>query len=276
MVGDEKESALSRNVQQAQSFRPAKKKEVDEDADPDAEPEEEVTGPNALVVVKEAKNAWEQMKDRLQDSPLIKEIMKNSRHVTKAALNTDLGKGAENVANSVKDKLSDAPWDNISGETDEAIAIKEIRRYDPKFDKDEWAEEVRTKLAPKILKAHLMGDTIALKPWLGEAVYSKLSADIRARKHDGIVFDSNILEIDENQMVLKFMDNGGGAVIVVVYMVQQINCIRNREGEIIEGSETDIRAKFYSMAFQQQYNEEDSTVNWKIVDYEFAGDVPYY
>jgi hypothetical protein len=43
-----------------------------------------------------------------------------------------------------------------------------------------------------------------------------------------------------------------------------------------QGSETDIRAKFYSMAFQQQYEEETSSVHWKVVDYEFAGDVPYY
>ncbi len=92
---------------------------------------------------------------------------------------------------------------------------------------------MRLTLAPRILKAHLIGDTAALKPWLGEAVYNKLAADIRARKHDGIVFDSNILEIDENQIVMKFMESGS-PIIVVVYMVQQINCIRNRKGEIIE------------------------------------------
>jgi hypothetical protein len=30
------------------------------------------------------------------------------------------------------------------------------------------------------------------------------------------------------------------------------------------------------MAFQQQYDDEQGVVNWKVVDYEFAGDVPYY
>lgn len=107
-----------------------------------------------------------------------------------------------------------------------------IRTYNPQ---EVWSEEVRKTLAPQILKAHLMGDTKALKPWLGEAVYSKLAADIRARKHDGIVFDHNILEIDETQLVMKFLESGN-PVIVVVYMVQQINCIRNRKGEIIEVS----------------------------------------
>lgn len=43
-----------------------------------------------------------------------------------------------------------------------------------------------------------------------------------------------------------------------------------------QGSETDIRAKFYSMAFQQHYDEDDGHVTWRIVDYEFAGDMPYF
>jgi len=96
-----------------------------------------------------------------------------------------------------------------------------------------WAEEVKTNLVPQIIKAHLAGNTSALKPWLGEAVYNKLAADIRTRKHDGIVFDTNILDIDENQILVRFLENNA-PVIVVVYMVQQINCIRNRKGEIIE------------------------------------------
>ena len=136
-------------------------------------------------------------------------------HFTSSNNNTN--KGVNKAHKEIKTKLSK----------------KEIRKLDPKFDKDVWAEEVRTHLAPKILKAHLQGDTVALKPWLGEAVYSKLAADIRTRKHDGIVIDSNILESDENQIIMKFLESGQ-AVIVVVYMVQQINCIRNRANEIIE------------------------------------------
>jgi import inner membrane translocase subunit TIM44 len=71
-----------------------------------------------------------------------------------------------------------------------------------------------------------------LKPWLGEAVYNKLAADIRLRKGDGIEFDSNILNIDENAIVMKILDDDR-PIIVVVYMVQQINCIR-KKGEIVE------------------------------------------
>lgn len=45
---------------------------------------------------------------------------------------------------------------------------------------------------------------------------------------------------------------------------------------LLQGGETEIHAKFYSMAFQQHYDEDDGTVSWKIVDYQFAGDIPYF
>ena len=88
-------------------------------------------------------------------------------------------------------------------------------------------------LVPRLLKAFFLGDIKSLKPVCGEAVYNKLSADIRARKADGLKFDSNLLSIDQNQLILKLVEETG-PVIVGVYMVQQINCIRNRKGEIVE------------------------------------------
>merc|ERR1712070_640987 len=182
-------------------------------------------------------------------------ILKNSRRMGQQAAATDVGKAAADMGRSVNEKVEDARefwetsqnplvytisgvWDSLTGETEEGITIAEIRKLDPKFSKEEWAAEVKEHLAPKIIKAHLEGNTKELKPWLGEAVYNKLAADIRTRKHDGIVFDTRILDIDENQILLRFLENGG-PVIVVIYMVQQINCIRNRKGEIIEGGETE-------------------------------------
>ncbi len=41
---------------------------------------------------------------------------------------------------------------------------------------------MRVNVAPMLIKAHLKGDTVALKPWMGEGVYSNLAADIRIRK----------------------------------------------------------------------------------------------
>ena len=64
-------------------------------------------------------------------------------------------------------------------------------------------------------------------------MYNKLASEIRLRKGDGIVFDPNILDIDENQVIIKHLENEG-PVIVGVYTVQQIHCVRNKKGEIVD------------------------------------------
>lgn len=46
-------------------------------------------------------------------------------------------------------------------------------------------------------------------------------------------------------------------------------------GEIVEGSEDDIRANSYVVAFQREYNEEKMELNWKIVDFRFNGAIAY-
>lgn len=157
MMGEGKESNLSRKVHQAETFRRAAAKEEEEDEDlteaekaaKEAKAREEA-GPSAIVLVKDPKSAWESMRERLADSPLIREMLKNSRKIGQQAASTDIGKAAVDVGKTVQDKIGDARefwetsqnpivytlsgvWDSLTGETEEGIAISEIRKLDPKF-----------------------------------------------------------------------------------------------------------------------------------------------
>ena len=70
--------------------------------------------------------------------------------------------------------------------------------------------------------------------------------------------------------------NKGAPIIVLHFMCQQINCVRKKEdGEIVEGSEDDIRANSYVAAFQREYNDEEGELQWKIVDFRFNGAIAY-
>lgn len=111
---DVKDSLLKRKVEQAESFRTATrevKDEDDEDDDDDAKDKSSrattAVGPSSIVLVKEPKSAWDSMKDRLQDSPFIQEIIRNSRKFSRTAAETPIGKKASEVGQSVKDKIED-------------------------------------------------------------------------------------------------------------------------------------------------------------------------
>lgn len=70
--------------------------------------------------------------------------------------------------------------------------------------------------------------------------------------------------------------NKGSPIIVLHFMVQQINCVRKKEDDtIVEGHEDDIRANSYVAAFQREYDEEEGALNWKVVDFRFNGAIAY-
>lgn len=69
--------------------------------------------------------------------------------------------------------------------------------------------------------------------------------------------------------------NKGSPIIVLHFMCQQINCVRKKDGTIVEGSEDDIKANSYVAAFQREYNEDKQELNWKIVDFRFNGAIAY-
>lgn len=288
MISGPTDNQIKKTVGHA-SVHSEKKKGEGEEAE---EEKEEYTGPQAIVVTKGDKSAWEQMQDRLQDSPLIQEMLKNTRRLRKEAAGTAWGQKATQVGSSVQDRVHDArefwetsqnplvykisgAWEALTAPTEEGMAIAAIQKLDPDFVLETWAEAVKAERSEECIRAHLEGNLKKLKPITGEGVYNKLAADIRTRKHDGIQIDTNILQMDELQVLVRMLDQEG-PIILTIYMVQQINCIRNRAGEIIEGGESQVIAKYYTLAYKQVFSEEDGVSDWKIVDYHMEGSDQYY
>ena len=85
-----------------------KKKKVNEDGEEieeNEEVEEAYTGPQAIVVTDSDKSTWESMQERLQDSPLIQEMLKNTRRFKKQAASTDIGQKVGEMGGNVQDKI---------------------------------------------------------------------------------------------------------------------------------------------------------------------------
>lgn len=145
MTGSSKASVLEKRFEQSQSFRRAR----DDDDDDSEKPASNPGGPSALVVVPADKSYWERMEQRL-DGPIIREILKGAKRYSKAAAETDVGKQAQKVTQSMRDKIDDARefwetsqnpivhtlsgvWENMTGDTEEGLTISEIRKKDPEF-----------------------------------------------------------------------------------------------------------------------------------------------
>ena len=204
-------------------------------------------------------------------------------------------------------------YDTLTAESEFAAATRHLQKLDPDFTMENWKRDVMEHTLPNIMKLFLEGRIQELKPWLGEAVYNRLAAEARARKSEGVQIDTNVLAIMNGEILACEMegstnvDKGDDPLILLHFMCQQIHCVRKKVkgdkkanseenngddegdkdesdektymerelGEIVEGSEDDIRANSYVVAFQREYDEEQMALNWKIVDLRYNGAIAY-
>ncbi|KAL7564409.1 hypothetical protein ACA910_002727 [Epithemia clementina (nom. ined.)] len=248
------------------------------------------TGPVDIMVIDPSENltAWERMQKRLTDAPIIQDMLSR----TEEFYEKSGAKKAKERLDEIKEDAREAwetsqnPWvyrvssvyDTLTAESPETIAVKELRKLDPEFTLEDWRRDVVEHTLPQIMQWFLEGRVNQLKDWFGEGVFKRVAAEIMARKKEGVEIDTHVLGIMNSEIISVEPDavEKGSPIILLHFMVQQINCVRKKaDGTIVEGSEDDIRANSYVAAFQREFREEEGELIWKIVDFRFNGAIAY-
>lgn len=202
----------------------------------EAQPEPVVDAPSELVVSADKTSSWDRMGARLGDMPFLSNVFENPL------------------------------FDRLFGESEIAASIREMKEIDYQFRLEDFAEDVEYIVAPHIIKTYLDGDSESLERHCGEAAFNAVNASIKARKTQKLTLDTNILAGPhdvELKGAMRF--ESGPPCFVWTFHMQQVNCLRDKDGEIIEGAVDDIRTVFYAMALQKQME----------LDVEVAVDYPW-
>lgn len=147
-------------------------------------------------------------------------------------------------------------YDRVFAENEMAMVVREIREDDKTFTVSDFLRDAEETIIPKILGAYLAGERAVLKEFCTEDAYRMLNASIRERDAEGIIMDTNILDISEVELTAgKLLEDS--PVLIVTFSAQQINCLRDRSGAVIEGSVDDIRAVYYVWAFVREIDVEE-------------------
>lgn len=246
------------------------------------------TTTTAVQAVQVKQGAWERITQSLKASAALKHVL----GVAEIVADTSVGKAASAAKVKVKDiqedladkwETSQNPWvynasaayDSLFSETEMARAIGAIRKVDPAFTMDGFVQEMREELVPEVVTAFLTGDRDYLLRRCSERAMAPLNAALRAREAEGLTVDPTILSVGPVDVRLAQVRDKGPAVIVMQTMVQQINCTRNRKGEIVEGGDDEIRAVYYALAVNRTYNEDTLALEWKIDEMAIVGAVLY-
>merc|ERR1711924_564415 len=109
-------------------------------------------------------------------------------------------------------------------------------------------EEMEEVVAPHIIRTFLEGDAEALKSHCGEAAFAAVNASITERVKQKMSLDLNILagprEVELKGAQLR---DKGPPQFIWTFNTQQVNCLRDHNGEIVEGAVDDIRTVHYAM-----------------------------
>ncbi|XP_074276666.1 mitochondrial import inner membrane translocase subunit TIM44-2-like [Silene latifolia] len=193
---------------------------------------------------------WEELKEKMQRHPMFKRVSKMSEPVvTKSQeLAEDLQERWDTSDSPAVHKIQDIN-DKVFGENDTALSFKEIRRRDPTFSLPEFVAEVQEVIKP-VLNAYIKGDFKLLAKYCSTEVVERCKAEHKVFETQGIFFDNKILHISEMDVrETKMM--GNTPIIILDFQTQQVYCVRDRQGSIMEGSKDTIQTVYYGWAMQQ-------------------------
>lgn len=230
-------------------------KDINEKPKEEVPEEEWDTDTTTLVQVKSQETEWDRTKARWREAaqrhPVLRGIWNFSERAGEKA-----GAAAGNMG------------DRMFGETDEALTVYEIKERDPEFAMMGFMKEVREVIIPEVLEAYLKADEPTLKARCADKAYQAMFASMQERRHQGLTFDPRIIQIDDVQLSgARVLDNG--PTLVVTFNAQQIHCIRDKNGLIVDGADDDIRSVYYTWAFQLDQDAYD--LNWQLVEMQTMG-----
>jgi len=167
-------------------------------------------------------------------------------------------------ARLVTDKLQDV-FGSVFTNTELSETLTEIVKMDPSFEKEQFLKDCEKDIIPNILEAITRGDLEILEDWCYEAPYNVLATPLRQAMQLGYVLDSKVLDIDSLDLAMgKMMEQG--PVLVITFNSQQILCVKDREGKVVEGSEDKVMRVTYVWVLCRDQTELDPRAAWRLLD----------
>ena len=139
--------------------------------------------------------------------------------------------------------------------------FKDIRAIDPTFNKEEFISGANVAFEI-ILSAYAEGDTKALEPLLNADVYTNFLQAIKDREQDGKTMEDTLVGISVSEIVEAFVE-GVTENITVKFVSEQINVIKDSNGEVVEGDPNTVIETIDFWTFSRNAQSKDP--NWTLV-----------
>lgn len=145
--------------------------------------------------------------------------------------------------------------------------VAAIRAADPSFDPLGFAAGARAAFTA-IVEAFARGDTGTLKPLLDGPTFASFEAAIRGRAERNEKAEGTLIGFEASDIAGAEMQ-GTYAAVTVRFVSEQINVVRNAEGQIVDGNPNEVQKVVDLWTFRRDTKSSDP--NWQLIKTESEG-----
>jgi predicted lipid-binding transport protein (Tim44 family) len=145
--------------------------------------------------------------------------------------------------------------------------VAAIRTADPSFEPIGFTGGARAAFTT-IVEAFAKGDTSALRPLLDAPTFSSFEAAIRGRIERKEKAETTLIGFEASDVAAAELQ-GSNAVVTVRFVSEQINVLRNAEGQIIDGNPNEVQKVIDLWTFRRDTKSSDP--NWLLIKTESEG-----
>lgn len=152
--------------------------------------------------------------------------------------------------------------DHVPAGSSSALALAQIKKLEPAFSVTEFLGGARGAYE-MILMAFQNAELDRIRPFLTADVEDSFGAAIADRESKGLTFEAKFSGISEMTLEeAKFDTVSRFAELTVRFLGEQTVVVRNKAGEVVEGSPTAIKRQRDTWTFERQIGASDP--NWQL------------
>jgi predicted lipid-binding transport protein (Tim44 family) len=153
--------------------------------------------------------------------------------------------------------------DHVEEDSPSAQSFAEMKRIEPSFSVADFLQGARAAYE-MIVMGYETGELADIQPFLSDEIYESFVDGVAAREDEGLTIDAEFYGVREMKIVSATMDpNTNEAEIAIRFVAELTSVVRDRAGDIIEGSETDVKRQKDTWAFSRTMGTDD--FNWTLV-----------
>jgi predicted lipid-binding transport protein (Tim44 family) len=153
--------------------------------------------------------------------------------------------------------------DHVDADSDAAEALAGMKRLEPSFGVGDFIGGARGAYE-MIVMGFENGDLAEIQPFLSEEIYESFVDGVAAREDQGLTIEAKFFGVRELKLANATLDKTTNeAEITIRFVAELTSAVRDKGGDIIEGSLTDIKKQKDTWSFARIMGSDDP--NWLLV-----------